>query len=225
MSRNTDSSIVGLTQDTTNAEIDSLDAHGENHNLSEADEGNRARCIFCSTSQLSLIGKYFRKREGAPLDFYRLLHEQCSTCRPSDDSETQLCDFCRHLRLWHILSCLSEFHVDLLQRYGWLKLEVDFGSLEAIRSRQRCDLCRLVADTISIHGQEAPEVNRSSTPKFAKLKISLKKGWHPSLHIKSNLLKDAVKIATKSLRPSGMSIYKYLLRVSANTLIFSFCTR
>lgn len=226
MSRNADSSTFGPTQDTTNPEIDSVDAHGENHNFSGEKEGNHTQCMFCSTSQLSLVGYRHREtdRETTPLDPYQFLHEECSTCRPSDDSEKQLCDFCRHLRLRHILGCESKLHVEILKKYWSFRLEVDFGGLEAIRSRQNCGLCRLVANTILIHGQEAPAGNLFSNSNFANLRIFAQYGYHPELSIYSNLLKGIVDIEFegKFLRTQSMSIYKELLGVSANRFIFSF---
>lgn len=218
MSRNTDSSIFGLADDTTNAEIDSLDVHDENHNIAELDEGNRTRCMLCSTFQLSLVARKSFTEETTPLDLYQFLHEECFTCKRLDDSETKLCDFCRHIRLRHILTCSTEFHSKFFGES--LVLEVDFGGLEAVRSRRNCSLCRLVADTVSIYAQETSEANRSSIPSSARLKADRHGSMTPDLYVGSNLLNEDVSIVGKNLRPSGMLIYKGVLRALANTFIF-----
>lgn len=209
------------TQDTTNAEIDSLDVHGESQNSSKTDEGIHTPCIFCSNFQLSWrVGVNYR-RGGTPPDLYHLLHEECSTCRLPADSETQLCAFCQHIRLRHILGCLSEFRTRFGREYSTLNLEVDFGDLEEIQSRQNCGLCRLVTDTVSIYTQEIPESNGISITNFAKLDIKLSTVC-PKLWISSNLLKGPVTIAGKDLRPCRMFIYIKSLRVPANLFVFRF---
>lgn len=74
-----------------------------------------------------------------------LFHGACTSCECSDQSEAamDLCEFCSHLRLRHLFSCMPEtFVMWLSDTYTGDELETD---------QRNCSFCRLVANAREMH--------------------------------------------------------------------------
>lgn len=101
----------------------------------ETSSGRAEPCPFCTKPLLQFGG------EPQDPDSKRLMkmlfHGDCSIGNEEDASEVKqpLCEFCRHLRLRHLLDCLEE---------SILPCRIRFCAFEDIEKRQRCPFCHLL---------------------------------------------------------------------------------
>lgn len=71
---------------------------------------------------------------------HAFFHEECSSCSTDD---IPLCDFCQHLRLQHLLTCLPQ---DIPCLWFELRLPPPMDVL----NRKECKLCRFLSSAISL---------------------------------------------------------------------------
>lgn len=71
---------------------------------------------------------------------HAFFHEECSSCSMAD---IPLCDFCQHLRLQHLLTCLPR---DIPCLWFQIRLPPPMG----VMNRKECRLCRFLSNAISL---------------------------------------------------------------------------
>lgn len=82
---------------------DNIDESNTSAQESEGElQVQRPPCTFCSY----LHHEYFNKDKLSDMEDF-LFHRPCDTC-PSQPEPESLCDFCQHLRLYHLLICLKD---------------------------------------------------------------------------------------------------------------------
>lgn len=92
-------------------------------------------CNLCTESLLRFEGDETPNKEESKRLTKLLFHGTCSNEKDPYDSEESLCDFCRHLRLNHLLKCLKD---------GKLRCSIRFCESEDIEKRQSCPFCHLL---------------------------------------------------------------------------------
>lgn len=72
-----------------------------------------------------------------------MFHEECQSCSSPDGAQTPLCDFCKHLRLAHLVKCIWKDS-------GLLSLLIDLNPISRALTRTECDLCDFLTNGTSL---------------------------------------------------------------------------
>ena len=99
-------------------------------------EASKSDCPYCTKDflQFSTTNRDEPEEESYQI-MKKVFHEECASSHDTDD-ERLLCDFCRHLRLSHLLRCLGKINLPFES--------VRFCRFEEINKRQECPFCRLI---------------------------------------------------------------------------------
>lgn len=92
-------------------------------------------CHLCTESLLRFEGDDTPDEEDSKRLTKLLFHGACSNEKDINEAQEPLCEFCRHLRLNHLLECLKD---------GELRCSIRFCEFEDIEKRQNCPFCHLL---------------------------------------------------------------------------------
>lgn len=92
-------------------------------------------CNLCTDSLLRFEGDEAPNEEESKGIAKLLFHGTCSNEKDKHGAQELLCDFCRHLRLNHLLRCLKN---------GKLRCSIRFCEFKDIEKRQSCPFCHLL---------------------------------------------------------------------------------
>ncbi|KAF2136664.1 uncharacterized protein K452DRAFT_292186 [Aplosporella prunicola CBS 121167] len=96
--------------------------------MDSLDFQNMDNCRFCEFFKVE-------SRYGRKYDNFELFHRECSHCQSQPQSEENLCAFCQHLRIGHLLLCVPQE----------LSIYIDFKSKHEHIYDTKCPMCRLMA--------------------------------------------------------------------------------
>ncbi|KAJ5953483.1 heterokaryon incompatibility [Penicillium verhagenii] len=110
------------------------DIHDVSHHEKHSSE-QTGTCHLCTESLLNIeYGEQPSQEEVKRLAEF-LFHGTCSNAKDDNEDQQSLCDFCRHLRLNHLLGCLKD---------SKLRYSIRFCSFKDIEKRKSCSFCRLL---------------------------------------------------------------------------------
>lgn len=78
-----------------------------------------------------------------------VFHEECQSCSSPDGAQISLCDFCKHLRLGHLVWCIWE-NPKVSEVSELLKVSIDLDPTSRALSRTKCDLCDFLTNAINL---------------------------------------------------------------------------
>ncbi|KAJ5927936.1 heterokaryon incompatibility [Penicillium verhagenii] len=104
--------------------------HHEKHSFEQTDA-----CRLCTESLLNIEYGEQPSQDEAKRLAELLFHGTCSNAKDDNEDQQLLCEFCRHLRLNHLLECLKD---------SKLRYSIRFCSFNHIEKRKSCSFCRLL---------------------------------------------------------------------------------
>lgn len=109
------------------------------HDTSTFEEAEEMECEYCG------LLRGFKLPNGSARDpteseSWNFFHGPCSSCSAEDGSldSPLLCSVCNHMRLRHLIECLSHDRSFLLQ----------LGTVRELQERPDCSFCNFIFDTV-----------------------------------------------------------------------------
>ena len=129
----------------------------------------------------------------SPETKWQLFHSACLSCLEAEARySTQLCDFCRHLRLRHFRRCLSHTFTT--------GIELNVGTLS--ERNADCQLCQLLCNAIERHLDALHMFSKSEKQRIESYPIRLSKLKYTGLEA-DNLSEED---------DDGKTVLKWLIR-------------
>lgn len=114
-------------------------------------------CPFCSCLIRPYILSRTELKVDNPTNFERLtmtrvrhflFHEECQSCSSPYGAQIPLCDFCKHLRLEHLVWCIWKGR-KLSEVSELFKFLIDLDPTSRALGRTKCNLCDFLTSAIS----------------------------------------------------------------------------